>query len=108
MNRLYLILSLVSLVAVAVFATINSDPVTVNLFWIKELDTTSAMLAIGALALGMIIMLPLHAMRGFRTGRELGKIKKQLKAAEQERDILTSRVAELGRTNSNIDTKTEQ
>jgi uncharacterized integral membrane protein len=96
MSRVYLVLSLILLVLVALFATINASEVTVNLFWIRELKTTVAMLVISALVIGIVFMALIDLFRQFRAGREIARLKKELKAAEQERELMKNRIKELG------------
>lgn len=87
--------SLVLLVAVALFVTANAAEATVNLFWIRKFKATVGMLVIGGLAAGIGFMALIDLVRRFREGREIGRLRKSLAAAEQERRLMKSRIDEL-------------
>ncbi|HOX29513.1 MAG TPA: LapA family protein [bacterium] len=95
MNRLGFIAPLFLLVAVAVFATLNSGPVDVDVFKVTTIRTTVGMLVIGTFAAGAVVMTLFGLASRFKFWKEKKALNKELKSAKEELGLLRSRNAEL-------------
>jgi len=100
-SKFYLFVSIALVVAMVVFALINSAAVTVNLFWFAEIKAPLVIVILCALVLGIFIMGLFDLGRQFRTGKDLKDARKKLKVAEEESEALRLRVRELNSRDQN-------
>ena len=96
MNKVYFILSLVILAAVAVFAMMNPDKATLHLFGLATMKSTVAVLVICSAAVGAALMALIDLGRHVHGWRETKNLRRQLKAAEEEMNLLRSKKSDDG------------
>lgn len=90
MNKIYFIISMIILAGIAVFAMINTDIVTVHLFWITDIKASVAVIIICSVFLGALLMSLIDLGRHIRVWQEVKKLKSSLKTAEEELKALRS------------------
>lgn len=91
MNKIFFFLSLLLLAAVAIFVAINPQTASVNLFWMKKIDTTVAILILCSVALGAILMCLIDLGRHFKLWKEIKTLHAKLKAAEEELKLIRNK-----------------
>ena len=91
MSKLYFFLSMLLLIAIAVFVAINPSPATVNFFWSAEIKTTVAILILCSVAIGAVFIALVDLARQIKVWRELRQLKAKLKTAEEELKLLRAK-----------------
>jgi len=96
MQKLYIILAGSVLLFVAVFAGMNSAPVSIKFLFMGELKPPAYLLIIVCFLSGTVLMALLDLGRQFRSWSEIKNLKKQIKSLEEERGLLKKRVDDRG------------
>lgn len=92
--QIYLIFVLILSILIAVFAIMNTGELTIELFFWK-IQTSVPILILVSVASGALVMFLLNIPSKIQNWRESKKTKEQIRSLEEEKQLLTSRVAEL-------------
>ena len=95
MSKVYMILAMVILIAVALFAVTNNQAVAVNMLGFARWESNVAVLILVSFAAGAVLMAVFDLGRSIRKWRGERQSKSQAKAIEEERDALRQRVEQL-------------
>ncbi len=95
MQKLYVVLSLALLLVVAIFALANNTNVPVNFPGFQTWRTSVAILILISFTAGVVLMGLFDLGRQVKSWKNAKVLQKQLRSAEEERDLLKNRVAEL-------------
>lgn len=77
------ILSMIFALFVAIFAIVNSEPVTINLFF-KTINSNMAVVIFFSTALGGLIVFLFNTFTSFRKNREIKSVSKEKTSVELE------------------------
>lgn len=97
MQKFYVVLALLLLLAVAVFALANHTTVAVSFPGLSNVETSVAILILVSFITGVLLMGLIDLVRQMKSWKDSRELLKKLHAAEEERDLLKNRVEELTR-----------
>ncbi|MEI8216089.1 MAG: LapA family protein [Eubacteriales bacterium] len=89
--QVWFIFSLVFSLVVAVFAVLNSNVVTINLFWVNY-ELSQSIVIIASAALGATIAFFLSLLSKIKSGLKIRELSGDLKDAEKKIQLLQSSV----------------
>ncbi len=96
--QIWFIASLVFAVLVALFAVMNSDPVTIRFFWAKH-EFSQAIVILGSALIGAIIVGLLSMFQYFRLGFKKRELQNTIKRLEKEKEEFLTRESETNKGN---------
>lgn len=85
------ILSLIFAIIVALFAVLNSEPVSIRLFW-QKYEFSQAIVILGSAALGAVIVLILGIFGNIRTKLKIHDLNNQIKGLTSENEDLKNQL----------------
>lgn len=97
--QIHLILVLILSILIAVFALTNTGELDIKLFFWK-IQTSVPILILVSVAAGALVMFFLNIPSKIRNWRESRKLKDGLRSLEEEKQLLTSRIADLKKEDS--------
>lgn len=86
------ILSLIFAIIVALFAVLNSEPVSIRLFW-QKYEFSQGIVILGSAALGAVIVLILGVFGNIRTKLKIHDLNNQIKGLTSENEDLKNQLS---------------
>lgn len=108
--QILFIFSLLFAILVAIFAVLNSDPVTINLLW-KEIPSRQSIVILGSAAIGAIIVALLGTFNKVKSSLKIRELNNKIKVLEKrieeldKEEISKEEDKNLGVQNLNMESK---
>lgn len=114
MNQVGLILALIFSLVIAIFATVNQQPVEINYLYGRA-EVPAVVVILGSAILGALVMFLLSVIRQVRANfrirglrNEVDELKENLLSLEGERDALLAQVGQLQEAESTVEAEALQ